>query len=107
MAIRRQLLSLTCAVIIALATLAADQLPLSSPESQGLSPERLERLHAFLNDEIEQKHYSGAVLLLARDGRIVDWRAFGLRDREAGLAMEKDTIVRIYSMSKVITTRRP
>jgi CubicO group peptidase (beta-lactamase class C family) len=99
-----RLLSLAGAVVVAFATLTADQLPTSSPESQGFAPERLERLHAFLADEIEAKHYSGAVLLLARNGRVVDWRAFGVRDREAGLAMEKDTIVRVYSMSKIITT---
>ena len=100
----RRRFSLASAIVIALATLAADQLPTSSPQSQGLSPERLERLHAFLGQEIDAKKYSGAVLLVARNGRVVDWRAFGQRDREAGLAMEKDTIVRIYSMSKVITT---
>ena len=100
----RRRFSLACAIVIALATLTADQLPTSSPQSQGLSPERLERLHAFLGQEIDAKKYSGAVLLVARNGRVVDWRAFGQRDREAGLAMEKDTIVRVYSMSKVITT---
>jgi CubicO group peptidase (beta-lactamase class C family) len=100
----RRLFSLACAIVIALATLIADQLPTSSPQSQGLSQERLEHLHAFLGGEIDAKRYSGAVLLVARNGRVVDWRAFGLRDREAGLAMEKDTIVRIYSMSKIITT---
>jgi CubicO group peptidase (beta-lactamase class C family) len=104
MTIRRRLLSLIGAVVVAVATLAADQLPTSSPQSQGISPERLERLHAFLGEEIEAKRYSGGVLLVARNGRVVDWRAFGLRDRESGLAMEKDTIVRIYSMSKIITT---
>jgi CubicO group peptidase (beta-lactamase class C family) len=100
----RRLLSFICTVAILVSTVAAQQLPTSPPESQGLSPERLERLHTFLAEEIAAKHYSGAVLLLARNGRVVDWRAVGLRDRESGLAMEKDTIVRIYSMSKIITT---
>ncbi len=104
MTVRRRFPIVICAVLIAIATLAAQQLPTSSPQSQGLAPERVERLHAFLAQEIEAKHYSGAALLLARNGRVVDWRAFGLRDRESGLAMEKDTIVRIYSMSKIITT---
>ena len=99
-----RLSSLTCALVLAVATLAAQHLPDSSPQSQGFSADRLERLHAFLTEEIEADRYSGAVLLLARNGRVVDWRAFGLRDRESRLAMEKDTIVRIYSMSKVVTT---
>jgi CubicO group peptidase (beta-lactamase class C family) len=104
MTLCHRLSSIVCAVAIAIATLEAQQLPTSSPQSQGLAPERLERLHAFLTEEIDAKHYSGAVLLVARNGRVVDWRAFGLRDCEAGLAMEKDTIVRIYSMSKIVTT---
>jgi len=101
---RHRIFSFAAAVVLAFATLAADQLPTSSPQSQGIAPERLERLHSFLNDEIEATHYSGAILLVARNGRVVDWRAFGQRDRDLGLAMEKDTIVRIYSMSKIITT---
>ena len=44
------------------------------------------------------------MLLVARDGKIVDWRAWGQRDRERNLPMERDTIVRIYSMSKIVTT---
>jgi CubicO group peptidase (beta-lactamase class C family) len=104
MTLCHRLSSIVCAVAIAIAMLEAQQLPTSSPQSQGLAPERLERLHAFLTEEIDAKHYSGAVLLVARNGRVVDWRAFGLRDCEAGLAMEKDTIVRIYSMSKIVTT---
>jgi CubicO group peptidase (beta-lactamase class C family) len=104
MTLWHRLSSIVCAVAIAIGTLEAQQLPTASPQSQGLAPERLERLHAFLTEEIDAKHYSGAVLLVARNGRVVDWRALGLRDCEAGLAMEKDTIVRIYSMSKIVTT---
>jgi CubicO group peptidase (beta-lactamase class C family) len=103
MTLRHRLSSVICGVALAVATLQA-QLPTSSPQSQGLAPERLQRLHTFLKEEIDAKRYSGAVLLVARNGHVVDWHAVGLRDREAGLAMEKDTIVRIYSMSKVITT---
>ena len=48
--------------------------------------------------------HAGAVSLIARNGRIVDWRAYGKRDLEADLAMERDTICRIYSMSKIVTS---
>jgi CubicO group peptidase (beta-lactamase class C family) len=44
------------------------------------------------------------VLLVARGGRVVDLQAWGLRDREQKLPMELDTIVRIYSMSKIVTS---
>ena len=46
----------------------------------------------------------GAISLVARNGKIVDWRTYGKRDLEAGLPMEKDTICRIYSMSKIVTS---
>jgi len=82
----------------------ASPLPLATPESQGLSSERLERLHAGIQRFVDEGKHAGAVSLVARNGRIVDWRAYGKRDLEAGLPMEKDTICRIYSMSKIVTS---
>src|SRR5512139_208522 len=79
----------------------APPLPLATPESQGMSSERLGRLHAEVERFVSEGKYAGVVSLLARNGRIVDWRAWGKRDIEAGLPMEKDTIFRIYSMSKI------
>jgi CubicO group peptidase (beta-lactamase class C family) len=82
----------------------APPLPLATPESQGMSSERLERLHSEIRRFVDEGKHAGAVSLLARNGKIVDWRAYGKRDLEAGLPMEKDTIVRIYSMSKILTS---
>ena len=82
----------------------ASPLPLATPESQGMSTERLARLHAELQRFVSEGKYAGLVSLLARNGRIVDWQAYGKRDLEAGLSMEKDTIARIYSMSKIVTS---
>lgn len=78
-------------------------LPIGDAAAAGLAPDRLEKMHARLRGIVEEGRSSGYVSLLARDGKIVDWRSYGQRDREAGAAMEKDTIVRIYSMSKLIT----
>jgi CubicO group peptidase (beta-lactamase class C family) len=83
---------------------AAPPLPLATPESQGMSSSRLERLHGEIQRFIDQGKYAGAVSLIARNGKIVDWRAYGKRDLEASLPMEKDTLVRIYSMSKIVTS---
>ena len=69
-----------------------------------MSTERLERLHAEIRRFVSEGKHAGAISLLARNGRIVDWQAFGKRDIEGGLPMEKDTIVRIYSMSKIVTS---
>jgi CubicO group peptidase (beta-lactamase class C family) len=92
-------------LLIVLATTAhAQPLPLSTPESQGISSERLTRLHALLEAHVKEGKHAGVMSLLARNGRLVDFRAYGLRDRERQLPMAQDTIVRMYSMSKVITS---
>jgi CubicO group peptidase (beta-lactamase class C family) len=82
----------------------AAPLPLATPESQGMSSERLERLHGAIQRFVDEGRHAGAVSLVARNGRIVDWRTYGQRDIEAGLPMETDTICRIYSMSKIVTS---
>jgi CubicO group peptidase (beta-lactamase class C family) len=79
-------------------------LPAAPPESQGLARDRLDRLHNRLQEFITRNEHAGISMLIARNGKLVDWQAWGLRDREARLPMEKDTIVRIYSMSKIVTT---
>ncbi len=92
-------------LLLVLATAAhAQPLPAASPESQGFSSERLKRLHAMLESHVKDGKHAGVMTLVARNGRIVDWQAYGLRDRERQLPLEKDTIVRMYSMSKVITS---
>jgi CubicO group peptidase (beta-lactamase class C family) len=69
----------------------------------GFSSERLERLHALMQKEVDQKHFSGIVTLLARHGKIVDYRAYGVRDMATGAPMTKDTIFRDFSMTKPVT----
>ncbi len=84
--------------------LYAQPLPVSSPEKEGFSSERLTRLHQSLEQATKSQRPPGAVSMIVRNGRIVDWRVFGQRDVEAGLPMERDTIFRIYSMTKVVTS---
>jgi CubicO group peptidase (beta-lactamase class C family) len=100
------------ALVLAASTAAAEApaavqawpLPATAPESQGMSKERLARLHAGVQRFVDEGRHAGAVSLIARNGRIVDWRTYGKRDLENGLPMEKDTICRIYSMSKIVTS---
>jgi CubicO group peptidase (beta-lactamase class C family) len=54
------------------------------PELVGFSSERLDRLHTLIQQEIDHKELVGAVTLLARHGKIVDYRTYGLRDLAAG-----------------------
>ncbi len=65
------------------AAVPASPLPLATPESQGMSSERLERLHAEVQRFIDEGKHAGAVSLVARNGKIVDWRTYGKRDLEA------------------------
>jgi len=91
----------------AVATTHAGDWPLptaDNPAAAGFSADRLDTLHRNLRASIDAGKYSGYILLLARDGEIVDFRAHGHRDLEARAPMEKDSIVRIFSMSKIITS---
>jgi CubicO group peptidase (beta-lactamase class C family) len=72
------------------------------PDTLGFSPQRLERVHTLLEREVEDKEFAGFVTLLARHGKIVDFRTYGKRDLASGAPMEKDTIFRIYSMTKPV-----
>ncbi len=81
----------------------AQPLPTSTPGAEGLDAQRLDRTHALVQEYVTSGRHAGAVSLVARHGKIIDCRAYGYRDLEAKLPMEPDTIMRIYSMTKVIT----
>lgn len=61
-------------------------------------------MHARLREAVDAGKYSGYVVLLARDGQIADWRAHGWQDVAARTPLQKDAIVRIFSMSKIVTS---
>jgi CubicO group peptidase (beta-lactamase class C family) len=86
------------------AVAAAQPLPLSTPEKEGMSSERLDRLHARFQEMVDRQQRAGAITLVLRNGKITDWKTYGYRDLGRKLAMEKDTICRIWSMTKVITS---
>ena len=73
------------------------------PESVGFSQERLKRLHTLMQETVDQKQISGIVTILARHGKVVDYRAYGHKDMTTGAAMTKDAIFRDYSMTKPVT----
>jgi CubicO group peptidase (beta-lactamase class C family) len=73
------------------------------PESVGFSSERLDRLHSLMQQAVDKKEVAGVVTLLARHGKIVDFRTYGDRDLATGAPMTKDTIFRDYSMTKPVT----
>ena len=75
-----------------------------SPGEAGFSAERLERINIGMQRYIDQKLIAGIVTLVARHGRVVHFERFGMQDIEAHRPMELDTIFRIYSMTKPITS---
>jgi CubicO group peptidase (beta-lactamase class C family) len=84
---------------------AADLLPrVTQPEEVGLSSERLERLAQVTQAHVETGRLPGAVILLARYGKIAYFTSFGFRDRANEAPMTTDAIFRIYSMTKPITS---
>jgi CubicO group peptidase (beta-lactamase class C family) len=88
---------------LATATLASE-LPRAKPETVGLSPERLGRITATLKQGVEEKRMPGAVLLIARNGKVAYFEAVGVRDPQTKAPMTRDSIFRIYSMTKPITS---
>lgn len=78
-------------------------LTLHTPESVGFSSGRLENLHQAMQKTIDDKELAGMVTLLARHGKIVDYRAYGVRDLDSKAPMTRDTIFRDYSMTKPVT----
>jgi CubicO group peptidase (beta-lactamase class C family) len=83
---------------------AASLQPAASPESVGLSTARLKEMSAAFQSGVDKKEIPGAVVLVARHGKIAYFETFGYRDREAGAPMTRDAIFRIASMTKPITS---
>ena len=79
----------------------AGELATASPSEVGIS--RLERLTQFFKTDTDAKRLPGAVVMIARHGKVVYYEAFGVRDLATGAPMRKDSIFRIYSMTKPIT----
>lgn len=94
----------TCAVAALAALAAAQSLAVIEPEEVGLSSERLRRIDAVVNEHIAARQLAGAVTLVARRSGIAHLQAHGMADIEAQRPMRTDTIFRIASMSKPVTS---
>jgi CubicO group peptidase (beta-lactamase class C family) len=74
------------------------------PESVGLSSDRLERITEWLQQQVSSERLAGCSVLIGRNGGIPYFHAVGKADVENDKSFERDTIVRIFSMSKAVTT---
>jgi CubicO group peptidase (beta-lactamase class C family) len=84
--------------------LGTDSIAFAKPEDVGLSRERLGLMQDALAREIDDGNLPGAVTLVARRGRIVHFKAIGTRDPASGAPIERESIFRIYSMTKPIVS---
>jgi len=87
---------------LAALSLSAATIQEAKPESVGLSGERLQRIRETIQRHMDARQIAGAVTLVARKGHIAHLEAQGLMDLDSKKPMTKDSIFRIYSMSKPI-----
>jgi CubicO group peptidase (beta-lactamase class C family) len=99
-----KVLATTLCLLASSAAFADDPLPRAKPEEVGLSSERLARIGETLKADIDAGRIPGAVIAIARHGKLVMLDAYGWRDKAAGVAMTTDTIFNIASMTKPMTT---
>ncbi|HEX8006985.1 MAG TPA: serine hydrolase domain-containing protein [Trebonia sp.] len=76
----------------------------ADPAEVGLDPDRLQRIDRHFARYVDDGRLAGWLLTVSRHGRLAHVSAYGSRDAEAGLAAEPDTLWRIYSMSKPVTS---
>ena len=102
----RMLRALAAALAVAVLSVAAvaDPFPVVPPQSVGLSSERLERISQHLRADVAKGTIPGAVMLISRRGKVAYFEAIGSADPQTKTGMSKDSIFRIYSMSKPITS---
>ena len=79
-------------------------LPRVTPESAGMSSERLDRIRPAFESYVTEGKLSGVITVVARDGQVVHFEASGHQDVEAGEPMTEDTLFRMYSMTKPIAS---
>jgi CubicO group peptidase (beta-lactamase class C family) len=91
----------TCASFAFANAASAQPLPTAAPESVGFSSQRLKNIDLFFANEIERKRVPGAVVAIARNGKLVYFKAFGQADPVKGLPMNTETIFQLASMTKI------
>ena len=97
---KRLAAGLLLAVCSGLNIYAADQLPAVKPETVGLSSARLDRLAQAIKQDVDHGRMPGAVVAIARKGKLAYYESFGFVDKAANAPMPKDAIFALASMTK-------
>ncbi len=101
----RRFVSILALGVVFSAAVFGQPLPVAkNPEDVGISSQRLERLRRQMKTDVEKERLPGSVILIARNGKIAMFEAAGFQDRKAQKPMAKDSIFRIASMTKPITS---
>ncbi|MCG9133056.1 beta-lactamase family protein [Candidatus Poribacteria bacterium] len=100
-----QKLTFACLLLFSITTFVFGQgLPMAVPEEVGVSAERLEGIRPVMQGYIDHGRIAGILTVVARREKIVHFETIGMRDVENNKPIEADTIFRIHSMSKPITS---
>jgi CubicO group peptidase (beta-lactamase class C family) len=95
---------LTVSIALLALCAASCSIEITVPPDTGFDSERLERIDRAINEAIAKQEIPGAVTLIVKDGKTVYHKAFGYADIQSKTAMETDTIFRIASMTKAVTS---
>src|SRR5437879_10344018 len=100
------LAAMVVATTVSLPVCARELQPLATatPEQVGVSAERLGRISSMLKKEIADGKLPGAVVMVARKGKIIYSDAIGFQDKGTNTPMKLDSIFRIYSMTKPLVS---
>ena len=103
---KRLLRSIATLLMLCLATAARayDTAPVNGPEALGFSSPRLARIATWQQSQVDAGAFSGAVAVIARNGRVAYLRAVGFRDRAKSIPLQSDAIFWIASMTKPVTS---
>jgi CubicO group peptidase (beta-lactamase class C family) len=98
------IIGLLVAVSFAAVPVANDHLPIVEPEEVGFVSQQLDQIGDHFAGRVERGEIAGIVTLVARQGKIAHFNAVGYADAARKLPMERDTVFRIYSMTKPIAS---
>jgi len=105
MIITKRMMLVTLVFILVTSIASAQGIPKATrPEEVRLSKERLQRISAWIQGDVDKGIVPGAVVMVLRKGKIAYFEAFGYRDREKNIPMTRDSIFRIASMTKPFTS---
>ena len=99
----RLIATATALFVLSSPATALDDMQTTEAEEIGLSSERLARIDRAMESHVAEGHFSGAIGLIARRGKIGYFKTWGDADKEAGRKMSKGAIFRMYSMTKAVT----